>query len=69
MLSRREILDELRRLGFSEFAFLKKSVREFERYMFENYGFGSKEVAGASSLTLGKDARPGSSKVPKTHGK
>lgn len=52
MLSRREILDELRRLGFTEFALLKNSVREFEKYMFENYGLEAEEAENTSSFRL-----------------
>lgn len=49
MLSRREILEELRRFGFNEFSFLKKSTREFERYVFENYGLVPEELSEISS--------------------
>jgi hypothetical protein len=60
MLSRREILDELRRIGFNEISDLKKSVREFERYIFENYGLGPEEPQGNSfswALTEGDRSR------------
>ena len=49
MLSRREILMQLRRLGVNEQSLLKAYLRDFEQYMKKNYGLeiikksGSKE--------------------------
>ena len=38
MLSRREILIQLRRLGVKEQSLLKAYLRDFEQYMKKNYG-------------------------------
>ncbi len=38
MLSRREILIELRRLGVNQPSLLKTYLRDFEEYMKKNYG-------------------------------
>jgi len=38
MLSRREILIQLRKLGVKEQSLLKAYLRDFEQYMKENYG-------------------------------
>ncbi len=38
MLSRREILEQLKKLGVRSQSLLKAYVRDFERYMKENYG-------------------------------
>ena len=38
MLSRREILIQLRRLGVNEQSLLKAYLRDFEQYMKRNYG-------------------------------
>ncbi len=49
MLSRREILIQLRRMGVKEQSLLKAYLRDFEQYMKMNYGLeiikksGSKE--------------------------
>jgi len=39
MLTRREILIELKRLGIKELSLLKWHCRDFEHYMAVNYGF------------------------------
>jgi len=38
MLTRREVLDELKRLGMETPSLLKIAVRDFERYMGANHG-------------------------------
>jgi hypothetical protein len=38
MLSRREILTQLRDMGVKQQSLLKEYLRDFERYMKENYG-------------------------------
>jgi len=38
MLSRREILVQLKKLGIKDQSLLKAYLRDFERYMKENYG-------------------------------
>jgi len=38
MLSRREVLIELRKLGVKEPSLLKAYLRDFEQYMKKNYG-------------------------------
>jgi len=38
MLSRREVLIELKRIGTHKPSHLKASLRDFEKYMIENYG-------------------------------
>jgi len=38
MLSRREILVQLKKLGVKDQSLLKAYLRDFERYMKENYG-------------------------------
>jgi hypothetical protein len=38
MLTEREILAELGRMGIKEPSLMEKSLKEFEEYMAENYG-------------------------------
>jgi len=38
MLSRREVLIQLKRIGTHKPSHLKASLRDFEKYMLENYG-------------------------------
>jgi len=54
MLSRREILIELRKLGVNSQSLLKSYLRDFERYMKANYGL---EIAKkGKSGSKGKDS-------------
>jgi hypothetical protein len=38
MLTRREVLIQLKRIGDNKPSHLKTSLREFEKYMLQNYG-------------------------------
>ena len=41
-LTRREVLEQLKRLEDGKFSEIKKHCREFEQYMLSNYDFGPK---------------------------
>ncbi len=45
-LTRREVLEQLRRLGVGRFSELKKNCREFEEYMLSNYELGTPNIKG-----------------------
>jgi len=38
MLTRREVLIQLKRMGTKKQSYLKTYLRDFEKYMFQNYG-------------------------------
>ena len=53
MLSRREVLVQLRRLGVKDISLLKAYLRDFERYMKKNYGL---EIT--KKRTVGREKDP-----------
>ena len=38
MLTRKEVLMQLKRMGANKPSYLKNYLRDFEKYMFQNYG-------------------------------
>ena len=55
MLSRRDVLTQLTKLGVKQQSLLKAYLRDFEKYMKENYGL---EVLKKSSHTTQKEPPP-----------
>jgi hypothetical protein len=53
MLTRREVLAQLKRVGLTKISELKRNCREFEQYMSVNYDYGIVKKKGNPSKGLG----------------
>ena len=59
MMTRRDVLDQLKRVGIHELSLLKRDCREFENYMAVYYGY--------KILKKGSEAKPALSTQNATH--